>query len=129
MLWERAGVAPPLSDFVYRDPYARMAPKIVSSRYIGLHEIEGTPCHHLFVSQEMVDWQLWVDAGEKPLPRRLVITYRDLPQTPGFAATFGGWDFEPSIPQGTFEFTPPEGALKVDAIATPIVGGSNGESR
>ena len=128
-LWEKAGAAPPLSDLVYSDPYARLAPKIISGSYVGLHDVGGVMCHHLFLAQETVDWQLWVDAGERPLPRRLVITYRQLPQAPVFAADFGEWDFTPSLATDAFSFEPPEGAIAVEAVTTSITGRGYGERR
>lgn len=126
-LWEGAGVAPPLSDLVYRDPYARLAPNIINGTYVGLHDIDGAPCHHILLTQETMDWQLWVDAGDRPLPRRIVITYRELPQAPVFAADLGGWNFDPSFSPETFGFEPPEGAIEVDAVVTPIAGNTHEE--
>ena len=128
-LWEKVGTAPPLADLVYRDPYARLAPNIVSGSYVGLHDVGGVPCHHLFLAQETADWQLWVDAGERPLPRRIVITYRELPQAPVFAADFGGWDFAPSLAAEAFSFKPPEGAIAVEAVTTSIAGRGFREDR
>ena len=129
VLWESAGVAPPLSDLVYRDPYARLRPKILSGSYVGLHDVDGHPCHHIFLSQETVDWQLWVDAGDTALPRRIVISYREIPQVPMFAAELGEWNFEPSLSPETFSFEPPANAIEIDAVATPVVGETFGEVR
>ena len=44
------------------------------------------PCHHLAFEQATIDWQLWIDAGKDPLPRKLVITYKtedEVPQVHG----------------------------------------------
>ena len=119
LLWEKAGVAPPLSDLVYKDAYARLAPKALGSSYLGLHDIDGRPCHHMLLFQENVDWQIWIDAGDKPLPRRLVITYWELPQAPVFTADITDWTFAPRTTPAFFRFDPPAGAIKVDAVATP----------
>jgi hypothetical protein len=122
-------VAPPLADLVYRDPYARFAPNIINGTYVGLHDIDGTPYHHILLTQETMDWQLWVGAGDSPLPRRIVITYRELPQAPSFAANLGGWNFDPSLSPETFSFEPSEGAIAVDAVATPVAGDIRGEDQ
>jgi len=29
-----------------------------------------------------VDWQIWIEQGEKPVPRKVVITYKELPARP-----------------------------------------------
>ena len=129
VLWEHAGVAPPLSDLVYEEPYTRLAPKITRGTYAGLVDVDGTSCHHILLFQETMDWELWVEAGDKPLPRRMQITYRELPLAPVFVADFGGWNFEKPSIAATFRFEPPEGAIEVDAMATPIAPDTHEEGR
>ena len=36
--------------------------------------VEGVTCEHYAFHQEGVDWQIWIQLGEFPLPRKLVIT-------------------------------------------------------
>ena len=115
-LWDRAGVAPPVSDLLYEAAYDRLAPNILSSSYEGLDDVNGISCHHILLTQETMDWQLWVDAGDQALPRKIEITYRDELLQPVFVAEFGGWDFEPTVPPEMFIFDPPEGAVKVDSL-------------
>jgi hypothetical protein len=49
---------------------------VQEARYVGMSQIADTKCHHLAFRQKLLDWQLWVEDGDKPLPRKLVITYK-----------------------------------------------------
>ena len=96
-------------------PYRRRGgERLQSGYYIGLSDVDGVNCHHLAFSQPKVDWQLWIEAGEKPLPKKLVITYKGLPGVPEYRAIYSHWNFEPKFREGQFTFTPPEKAVKID---------------
>ena len=85
-VFERTGTVVPLADFLYADSYARLMGSVQRGEYLGIHEAAGVPCHHLAFEQATIDWQLWIDAGKDPLPRKLVITYKtedEVPQVHG----------------------------------------------
>ena len=104
----------PLTDFVYSDPYAVLSEGLLYGEYLGIHQAAGVDCHHLAFSQATIDWQLWIDAGDKPLPRKLVISYRDELGVPQYFAVIRKWDLNPAIPAGAFRFEPPQGATRVE---------------
>ena len=113
-LASKYGVEVPLSDFVYSDPYAVLSEGALYGEYLGIHQAAGVDCHHLAFTQASIDWQMWIDAGEKPLPRKLVISYREEPGVPQYFAVIRKWDLEPVIPEGAFRFEPPKGAKRVE---------------
>jgi hypothetical protein len=104
----------PLTDFVYSDPYVVLSEGLLYGEYLGIHQAAGVDCHHLAFSQATIDWQLWIDAGEKPVPRKLVISYREEPGVPQYFAVIRKWDLDPAIPEGAFRFEPPQGATRVE---------------
>jgi hypothetical protein len=56
--------------------------------------IDGSPCRHLVFEQPPgIELELWVEKNEHALPRRLIVTYHDLPGQPNFVAEMFGWDF------------------------------------
>jgi len=116
-LQDEYGVVLPLSDLLSSDPYAVLIAGVTYGRYLGLHQAAGVACHHLAFSQDTIEWQIWIDAGEKPLPRKLVISYVQEPGEPQYSATIRRWNLESSVPEGLFTFEAPEGAQKVDAQA------------
>ena len=85
-VFERTGTVVPLADFLYADSYERLMGGVQRGEYLGIHEAAGVPCHHLAFEQATIDWQIWIDAGKDPLPRKLVITYKtedEVPQVHG----------------------------------------------
>jgi hypothetical protein len=104
----------PLADFVYEDVYARLMESVQRGVYLGIHRVGDVPCHHLSFEQESIDWQLWIDAGEKPLPRKLVIAYKTEDEVPQYAVTIGKWNLNPDVPEELFKFEPPEGAERFE---------------
>jgi hypothetical protein len=116
-LTDEYGVVLPLVDLLYSDPYGVLTEGVTYGRYLGIHQAAGVPCHHLAFSQETIEWQIWIDAGDKPLPRKLVITYVQEPGEPQYSATIRRWTLEAKVPEGLFTFEAPEGAQKIDAKA------------
>jgi hypothetical protein len=104
----------PLSDLLSRDMYANVMPNVRSGLYAGLHHVRADLCHHLAFRSEGVDWQIWIQQGDKPLPRKLVITYKELPGHPQFVAFFDNWNLSPRVSDQLFAFKPPAGAEKIE---------------
>ena len=73
----------------------------------------GVPCEHLVFSQDNIDWQVWIQQGARPVPRKFLITYKDEPGSPQFTAIFSDWDFTTKLPDFVFKFDPPPGAAKI----------------
>jgi hypothetical protein len=81
--------------------------------YVGLHKVRGVPCHHLSFDSDAAQLQVWVDAGEKPVPRKIVLTHKRLTGSPQWSAYLYDWNFSPQLTDELFAFTPPEGAEKI----------------
>jgi hypothetical protein len=116
-VFEQTGTVIPLGDFLYADVYARLMGDVQRGVYLGIHEAAGVPCHHLSFEQATIDWQIWIDAGREPLPRKLVITYKTEDEVPQYAVTIRKWNLQAKLPDTLFAFSPPEGATRVDVVA------------
>ena len=103
----------PMADLLVGNTYDSLLADVEEGAYVGLHAVGDTKCHHLLFRQENIDWQLWIDAGKQPLPRKLVITYTQEPDQPQYVATIDNWDLTPALSEKTFTFTPPAGAKSV----------------
>jgi hypothetical protein len=110
---ERFGIAMPLEDFIRSDPHKDFLQKVVSGTDVGPVTVMGTPCEHLVFSQPNIDWQVWIENGARPVPRKFVITYKDEPDSPEYTAIFSNWDFTTKLPDFVFKFEPPAGASKI----------------
>lgn len=102
-----------LADLLDPELYARLRPVIESGSRVGLVYLDGRPCEQVVFRTGKVDFQLFVEQGATPVPRRLVIDYRDEPGRPQFRASLGDWDLEPELPDVYFEISPPIGAQLV----------------
>jgi len=109
-------IVAPASDLLDKNAYGVLMDGVTDSFVVGKAVIEGVRCDHLAFRAPHVDWQIWVQEGAQPLPRRLVITTRDLPNAPQFAVTMTKWNLKPTFDAQTFKFTPAAGATKVDFL-------------
>ena len=105
-LIDEVGVPMPLADLFYSDVYAVLSEHIEASVYVGISNLGGVRCHHLAFRHPEADWQIWIEDGERPLPRRLVITYKTYEGTPQFRARLFDWDLAPDVPDSLFSFKP-----------------------
>jgi hypothetical protein len=87
--------------------------RVRSVDYVERTTIHGSPSHHLAVRTDMVDFQMWVADGDRPLPQRVVITYKQAKGEPQFWAEFSDWNLAPALDDSTFLAKPPDGAQKV----------------
>ena len=118
-MFEQYGFSVPIADFVYADPYKTLIENVYAGSLVGRHAVDGRPCHHLAFSQEAIDWQIWIEDGPRPVPRKLVITYNDEDGWPQYSARFTHWDLQPRVSDAFFEFHPPEGADRIDFLPVP----------
>ena len=128
-VFDQTGTVIPLADFLYANPYDRLMGKVQRGVYLGIHEAAGVPCYHLSFEQATIDWQLWIDAGRDPLPRKLVITYKTEDEVPQYSVTIRKWNLDAKVPEALFTFSPPEGARRIDVAAFAQAGGNEGRTR
>lgn len=112
------GVTLPLGDLAESDPEAVMTRGVDVAHYVGVRDVEGIPCHHVILQSEDLDLQLFVEIGEKPLPRKLVFEYPKLLASPQYTASITEWSFEAPAAD-LFEAKLPEGAASVEFLPLP----------
>ncbi|MBI4864072.1 MAG: DUF2092 domain-containing protein [Candidatus Riflebacteria bacterium] len=121
-LAERFDATFPLADFVVNDIYANFVGQVTKGRYEGIRVVDGQRCHHLVFSQEMIDWQIWIVAGQELTPAKFVITYKTLPGHPQFTARFRSWRFDPPRPPGLFVPSIPDRCSRTDFAIQSVTG-------
>jgi hypothetical protein len=114
------GVDFPLADFLTDAPDKAFLSGVTAGREVGSAMIDGVQCRHLVFSQPPgIELELWVEANDQSLPRRLIVTYHALPGEPNFVAEFSDWNFTAHPPDADFQFEPPDGAEQLQlGIAT-----------
>jgi hypothetical protein len=103
----------PLADLIYTKAYENLTSGVISGFYAGLHKVQGVPCHHLAFRQKDIDWQVWIEDGPTPLPRKFLITDRKAKGLQ-FTALFPKWNTSPQLEDALFTFEPPEKAEKIN---------------
>jgi hypothetical protein len=109
---ETLGFSIPTADLLFSNPYKVLTEQVEEGEYVGLHRVGEKKCHHLAFRQRNADWQLWVDADDKPLPLKFLITFRRMPGEPQFATVFD-WDTSAKIADDAFQFKPPADVKKI----------------
>jgi hypothetical protein len=103
----------PLAELVHPGFMSQAVDHVVSGFVVGEEVIGGVRSDHIAFRSKSVDVQIWIAHGAAPLPRRMVISYREEPGVPEFWAHFERWDLAPNLPDEIFIFTPPPNALQV----------------
>jgi len=116
---KRLDLVAPGGDLLYSNAYDELMRDVESGFVVGRALIEGARCVHLAFRKPDVDFQIWVQEGAQPLPRKLVITSRDVAGAPQFAVTMRRWDLAPKFARGTFTFTAPKGAKQIEFLPMP----------
>ncbi len=107
----RFGVDFPLADFLTDAPDKAFLMGVTAGREVGMAMIDGVLCRHLVFSQPPgIGLELWLEANDASLPRRLIVSYRALPGAPNFIAEFSDWRFAAQSSDADFRFEPPAGA-------------------
>jgi len=86
--------------------------KIKTAIDAGPTTVEGVTCEQYAFHQEGVDWQIWIQLGDYPLPRRLVITTLSDEARPQHTITLT-WNLAPSFNDAAFVFDPPPDAKRI----------------
>jgi len=109
---ERHGIELPLLDLVYIAMGGQLEPNIMDAGFIGSTNIDGVNCTQLAFRGNTVDWQLWIQDGEQPLLRKLVITTTDDPARPQYSAVLH-WDLATPVADTDFTFAAPKNASRL----------------
>lgn len=100
---------------------------VVSAELGEVEAIDGVDCQRIDFHQDQLEWQLWIEQGERALPRRVLLTPNLEGQMEGMPEemreieltiemTLSDWDLAPEFADADFQFDPPAGAKKVDSL-------------
>jgi hypothetical protein len=96
---------------------AEVQDRVMSAEVVQRVTLLDSPCLQIAARADNVDFQVWIPEKGEPLPRRIVITYRNEVGHPQFWADFSHWSLAPNPPESTFAYTPPDGTEKVPFLA------------
>jgi len=109
---EKYDVDVPLVDlFTWGGPNAT-SNEITDATDVGPGTVEGVTCEHYAFRQPGLDWQVWIQLGDHPLPRKLVLTTTTDDARPQHSSVLT-WNLSPSYSAEAFVFDPPGDAHKI----------------
>jgi hypothetical protein len=108
----RFGIATPLADLFYWGTTDSDNEAIEGAIDVGPSRVRGVDTEQYAFRQSDVDFQIWIEKGERPLPRKLIITTKSEPSQPQYTANVA-WDLEPKFDDNVFRFSPPPGAKRI----------------
>ena len=114
---DRLELEAPAADLVYSDVYKMLMEDARYGVHVGQAQIGGRTCDHLAFRGSETDWQIWIEAGSRPLPCKYVIVSKNVRGAPEFSVVLRDWDLSPEISPDTFTFKPPPGAEKIDFLS------------
>ena len=107
------GVALPAADLLLSNSYDALVAEVEEAKYIGRGVIDGVECEHLAFRNFDTDWQLWVEVGAEPFPRKIVITSKTLNSAPQYTVRIKSWKTGARPAADAFTFVPPAAATKI----------------
>ncbi|WP_437186868.1 redoxin family protein [Planctomicrobium sp. SH668] len=88
---------------------------------LGVVDLNGKKAHHLRMGVMGREWELWIAEGDEPLPLKWSADLTSFAEISGGNKTtmtmnFVDWKVNQELPEGTFVFQPPKGAMVVEDL-------------
>jgi hypothetical protein len=107
------GLRVALTDLASPLLWDHISKKVEQALYVGMAKVRGVQCHHLAFDGTDVHLQVWVEAGDNPLPRKVVFLQKKLEGSPQWTAYLGDWNTSIKLGDGLFNFLAPPGVQKI----------------
>ena len=115
-LRDELSIAIPGADLLLGDVFGALTAETVEGAHIGQGVIDGVECEHLAFRNDETDWQIWVEIGPRPIPRKYVITSKGTSGAPQYTVRIKDFKTD-AVAADVFAFKPPSGAKKVELSA------------
>jgi hypothetical protein len=121
LIQAKSGAAMPGTDLLLSNAYDELMSNVILARHIGQGVIDGVECEHLAFRGSDTDWQIWIESGARPVPRKYVITSKTLAGAPQYTLRIKDWKTDAVADADAFVFKPPADATKVDLDSVVMV--------
>lgn len=113
VMYNKYGIKLPLEDlFRWNDTGNERIDQLKGAANLGRSMQGGIQTTHYAFREPEVDWEVWIQDGDKPLPVKLSIVDRTDPARPAFT-THLKWTLNPSFSAADFAFTPSKDDKKI----------------
>lgn len=111
VLRDKHGVVAPGADLLLPNVFDVLMSDVVDGVVIGKGVIDGVECDHLAFRNVETDWQIWIESGARPIPRKYVITSKAVAEAPQYTLRIKEWKAD--VPADAFAFKPDQSAKKI----------------
>ena len=111
VLREKHGVVAPGADLLLTNVFNVMMTDVIDAAVIGKGVVDGVECDHLAFRNVETDWQIWIEAGARPIPRKYVITSKGIAEAPQYTLRIKDWKTD--VAADTFAFKADPSAKKI----------------
>ena len=111
-LQSRSGAGLPGADLLLSNSHDQLMADVIDARHVGQGVVDGVECEHLAFRGSETDWQIWIETGAKPVPRKYVITSKTVAGAPQYTLKIRDWKTD-AIDDADFAFKPPANATRV----------------
>ena len=113
IIYDKYGIRLPLEDlFRWNDTNAPRIENFRAAYNLGTVTLDGVKTTHYAFREPDVDWEVWIDQGDKPLPRKLSIVDRTDPARPAFTTRLN-WSPNAAVSASDVTFAPGPDAMKI----------------
>jgi hypothetical protein len=113
---EKLDVIAPAAELLYKNAAEKMLKESTSGFVVGQSIVGAVKTTHLAFRGAEVDWQIWIEDGDKPLARKFMLTSKQVSESPQFTVLIRSWDLAPKLADKEFSFVPPKGAKKIEFL-------------
>jgi hypothetical protein len=118
---DKQGIHFPIRNLLQTKPYDSLVDGLQTAYIIGRVNIHNKIFIHLVFTETAADWQLWVEPGDKPVPRAIIVIYKTQPGMPRTVMDFSDWNLDAHPEPALFEFAKPDDAHEIQFL--PLKGG------
>ena len=110
-LREKHAIVAPGADLLLSGVFSVLTADVINSKHIGVEVVDGVECEHLAFRNLDTDWQIWIETGARPIPRKYVITNKGVVGAPQYTLRIKEW--RTAVSADAFTFKPAQDAKKV----------------
>src|SRR5258708_4231416 len=121
LIQAKSGAAMPGTDLLLSNAYDELMSNVILASHIGQGVVDGVECEHLAFRGVDTDWQIWIESGARPVPRKYVITSKTVAGAPQYTLRIKDWKTDAIADADAFVFKPPAGVTKVDLDSGTMV--------
>jgi len=115
----RYGLQLPLVDLFFWGTEKSNVDQLQTATVVGTSKLDGVEVEQYAFRQPGLDWQIWIEKGDRPVPHKLVLTTTDVPTRPEYAVDLD-WELGTKHDDSLFTFVPTKDSQQIALDELPV---------